>query len=161
MRSRSTSSNDSSNTKSSWFSAQSSISADPDAGTLAIDYSSDPQLAAAATPQRFQDVLQSLSPVSSAQAAEAELESEAGRGNYSIQVGAFAAQEPAEAMAKRAADAVADLVPQDRVATPQLPAEDGPLYRARLVDLDEGLARQACEQLKANSIDCLVIRNGG
>ena len=74
--------------------------------------------------------------------------------------GGVAAQEPAEAMAQRAADAVADLVPQDRVATPQLPSAGGPLYRARLIDLDEGLAEQACKELKSNSIDCLVIRNG-
>ena len=35
--------------------------ADPDAGTLTIDYSADPQLAAAATPQNFEEVLNSLS----------------------------------------------------------------------------------------------------
>ncbi len=133
--------------------------ADPDDGSLRIDYSGGPQIAAAATPQNIDDVLDSLSIVGSAEAAETA--TSATRGDYSIQVGAFADQGPAEAMALKAAEEVADLVPADRVATPQLPAEDGPLFRARLIDLEEDLARRACQQLKANSIDCLVIRNGG
>jgi D-alanyl-D-alanine carboxypeptidase len=96
----------------------------------------------------------SFSLISSANAAETS-------GNWSVQVGAFHAYAPAEAMAKTAVKRVPDLASPGRIEIPSTKGDEGTLYRARLGGFSEGLAREACRRLEAAEMDCLVVNGGG
>ncbi|CAM3591624.1 D-alanyl-D-alanine carboxypeptidase [Halomonas casei] len=80
--------------------------------------------------------------------------SEAG-GSWGIQVGAFSQEMQARHLAQQAAQRVDQSV-GGRVEVDTI-AGQTPVYRARLVALDEQRARQACRQLHSQSMDCMVV----
>lgn len=76
-------------------------------------------------------------------------------GGWGVQVGAFSHQAQAQQLAQQAAQRLA----QDlggRVAVDTIEGQN-PVYRARLMALDEQRARQACRQLNSQGMDCMVV----
>lgn len=84
--------------------------------------------------------------------------SSGGGGNWSVQVGAYSR----EAMARDAATSAASSLslPGAHVSVPQVQVQGQTLYRARLADLAEPQARQACSSFKGRGRDCMVVRSG-
>ncbi|WP_163577285.1 D-alanyl-D-alanine carboxypeptidase [Halomonas faecis] len=77
-------------------------------------------------------------------------------GAWAVQVGAFSNADQARSLAARAADRLASVVQGVRVAVAE--AQDAPqLFRARLVDLQEGDAHTACRSLRQQGMDCMVV----
>ncbi|GAB2727330.1 D-alanyl-D-alanine carboxypeptidase [Halomonas garicola] len=76
-------------------------------------------------------------------------------GGWGIQVGAFSEQ----ASARRLANQAANQLSGGASGKVSIDALDGPeqVFRARLVALGESQARQACQRLKANGMDCMVV----
>ncbi|MDT8893155.1 serine hydrolase [Halomonas sp. I1] len=77
-------------------------------------------------------------------------------GSWGVQVGAFSDADHARRLAARAAERLTAELADARVAVPHV-AEAG-VYRARLVDMQEGQARNACRRLQAQGMDCMVVQ---
>lgn len=75
-------------------------------------------------------------------------------GEWGVQVGAFSSIDSARDLAVRAARAAQ--VAEEQVALPQVVGAS--VYRARLMDMGEGQARNACQRLQASGIDCMVVQ---
>ncbi|WP_136064673.1 D-alanyl-D-alanine carboxypeptidase [Modicisalibacter radicis] len=85
---------------------------------------------------------------------------DAGTVGWAVQVGAFSDSSQARALASRAAGYVdaAGAAPSVSVT----PTENGqPLFRARVIDLQENQARQSCRNLQQQGIDCVVVAGVG
>lgn len=80
---------------------------------------------------------------------------------WSVQVGAFSKPASAEQAAEKAGGAAAKALGQARIYVMEVQAQNGTLYRARLTDLSETDAREACRQLSKSGQDCLVVAPGG
>lgn len=76
-------------------------------------------------------------------------------GVWGIQVGAFSQASHAEQLAQQAAQRLPNSV-GGRVLIDTLEGQT-PVFRARVVALDEGGARQACQSLQAQGMDCMVV----
>ncbi|ATJ84550.1 serine hydrolase [Halomonas beimenensis] len=76
--------------------------------------------------------------------------------SWGVQVGAFRDAEDARRLADRAAARLAVELAEARIAVPR--AEGAGVYRARVVDLHEGQARQACRRLQAQGMECMVVQ---
>nr|WP_290699984.1 D-alanyl-D-alanine carboxypeptidase family protein [Halomonas sp. UBA3074] len=76
-------------------------------------------------------------------------------GNWGIQVGAFSQEMQARQLAQQAANRIGQGV-GGRVEVDTLQGQT-PVYRARLVALDEQRARQACRELHSQGMDCMVV----
>lgn len=76
-------------------------------------------------------------------------------GDWGVQVGAFSSEDSARSQATRAADQLAEELSNARVAVAR--ADNADVYRARLVDLQEGQARTACRHLAQRGMDCMVV----
>ncbi|WP_163557699.1 D-alanyl-D-alanine carboxypeptidase [Halomonas sp. NO4] len=77
-------------------------------------------------------------------------------GAWAVQVGAFSDVDQARSLAARAADSLASQLNDVRVAIAE--AQGAPrVFRARLVDLQESDARTACQSLRQQGMDCLVV----
>ncbi|MDR5898973.1 D-alanyl-D-alanine carboxypeptidase [Halomonas vilamensis] len=72
---------------------------------------------------------------------------------WGIQVGAFSHADQAQQFARLAAERLPHAM-NGRIAVDAL---DNSVFRARLMALQEGQARQACQQLKAQGMDCMVV----
>lgn len=77
-------------------------------------------------------------------------------GAWGVQVGAFSNADLARSLASRAANRLANDLTHARVAVPL--AEGAGVYRARLVDLQEGQARSACRRLMSQGMECMVVQ---
>ncbi|WP_236645250.1 D-alanyl-D-alanine carboxypeptidase [Aidingimonas lacisalsi] len=88
--------------------------------------------------------------------AQAESQTMVG-GDWAIQVGAFSDADQARYLASQAANHLEERL-QPKVDVTQKPSTQQTVFRARLVDMEEGEARQACEQLFQQGIDCMVVR---
>lgn len=80
---------------------------------------------------------------------------QASGGVWGIQVGAFSQASHAEQLAQQAAQRLPNSV-GGRVLIDTLEGQT-PVFRARVVALDEGGARQACQSLQAQGMDCMVV----
>ncbi|GHC37834.1 D-alanyl-D-alanine carboxypeptidase [Aidingimonas halophila] len=78
-------------------------------------------------------------------------------GDWAVQVGAFEDPGRARNTASQAADYLQDSL-QPTVDITEGAADQHKVFRARLVDMEEREARQACEQLFQQGIDCMVVR---
>ncbi|TLF52349.1 D-alanyl-D-alanine carboxypeptidase [Halomonas urmiana] len=78
------------------------------------------------------------------------------RGRWGVQVGAFSDAGHARSLAARAADRLANELTNARVAVGS--AESAGVYRARLVDMNEGQAQTACRRLVAQGMECMVVQ---
>lgn len=76
-------------------------------------------------------------------------------GTWGIQVGAFSYIDQAQQFARLAAERLPHEM-SGRIAVDTLDSQRS-LFRARLMALQEGQARQACQQLKAQGMDCMVV----
>ncbi|MDN3555811.1 serine hydrolase [Halomonas maura] len=83
-------------------------------------------------------------------------EGDAAGGGWGVQIGAFNDADHARRLAARAADRLATELADARVAVPRV--EGAGVYRARLVDMQEGQARSACRRLQAQGMDCMVVQ---
>ncbi|MDR5875177.1 serine hydrolase [Vreelandella gomseomensis] len=79
----------------------------------------------------------------------------AAAGGWGIQVGAFSQEDQAQRYAREAADYLSRDV-GGQVAV-DASAGQRPVFRARLMALEEPQARQACEQLRSRGMDCMVV----
>ncbi|MGR2740808.1 D-alanyl-D-alanine carboxypeptidase [Billgrantia sp. Q4P2] len=77
-------------------------------------------------------------------------------GNWAVQVGAFNDPDQARHLATRAADQLASLLNEVRVSVAESDGERR-VFRARLVDLQESDAHSACNSLRAQGMDCMVV----
>ncbi|MCK2185170.1 D-alanyl-D-alanine carboxypeptidase family protein [Halomonas getboli] len=77
-------------------------------------------------------------------------------GDWGVQVGAFSDADHARRLADRAAARLATEMADARVEVPW--AENAGVYRARLVDLGERQARNACQRLQSQGMDCMVVQ---
>lgn len=77
-----------------------------------------------------------------------------GSGGWGVQVGAFSSADNARSLAGRAADRLTRDLANARVDVRETP---GPLFRARLVNLDQNQAYRACRSLAREGIDCMVV----
>ncbi|MDR9438165.1 MAG: D-alanyl-D-alanine carboxypeptidase [Halomonas sp.] len=78
------------------------------------------------------------------------------RGGWGVQVGAFSDAGHARTLASRAAGQLASELADARVAVAD--AERAGIYRARLVDMNEGQAHTACRRLVAQGMECMVVQ---
>ena len=76
-------------------------------------------------------------------------------GGWGVQVGAFSQEAQARQLAQQAAQRIAQNL-GGRVAVDTVEGQN-PVYRARLVALDEQRARQACRELHSQGMDCMVV----
>jgi D-alanyl-D-alanine carboxypeptidase len=77
-------------------------------------------------------------------------------GTWGVQVGAFSDANHARSLASRAADRLASQLANARVAVANV--GDGGVYRARVVDLNESQAHDACRSLVREGMDCMVVQ---
>ena len=78
-----------------------------------------------------------------------------GDDGWGVQVGAFSREAQARQLAQQAAQRIAQSL-GGRVAVDTVEGQN-PVYRARLMALDEQRARQACRQLHSQGMDCMVV----
>ena len=71
-------------------------------------------------------------------------------------MGAFSDMDSARSQASQAADRLAGEMAHARVAVAR--ADNANIYRARVVDLQEGQARSACRRLLQQGMDCMVVQ---
>ncbi|MDQ7734823.1 SPOR domain-containing protein [Halomonas sp. SpR1] len=76
-------------------------------------------------------------------------------GAWGVQVGAFSQEAQARQLAQQAAQRIAQSL-GGRVAVDTVEGQN-PVYRARLMALDEQRARQACRELHSQGMDCMVV----
>ncbi|MGP9764691.1 SPOR domain-containing protein [Halomonas sp. AOP13-D3-9] len=76
-------------------------------------------------------------------------------GGWGVQVGAFSREAQARQLAQQAAQRIAQNL-GGRVAVDTVEGQN-PVYRARLMALDEQRARQACRELHSQGMDCMVV----
>jgi D-alanyl-D-alanine carboxypeptidase len=98
----------------------------------------------------------SLEPLIAAVIAESR--AAPGKPIWGIQVGAFNSYQPALTQATRVAQRLGDLVRDAQLLVDETAAGKKTLYRARFVGLTKQKAQNACRQLKAKAIDCLVFQ---
>jgi D-alanyl-D-alanine carboxypeptidase len=77
---------------------------------------------------------------------------------WGVQVGAYYRFAPAQKAALNAAQRVPKLLGGSRVLITHVKGQRGRIYRARLGGLTESNAREACRELEAAKVDCLVIQ---
>jgi D-alanyl-D-alanine carboxypeptidase len=84
-----------------------------------------------------------------------------GKGDFGIQVGAFAKEVAAKKAADGAAEAIPELLGEARIVVDtQKTGNGGTLYRARVIGLSRDAAEQACRDLARHRTDCLVLKTG-
>ncbi len=77
--------------------------------------------------------------------------------NWEIQIGSYHAHDRAQAQAQ----AATRWIPGSAVVITEVEVSKRKLYRARLVGLQENQARNACQNLSRQKMECLVIRTHG
>ncbi|MGQ7248549.1 D-alanyl-D-alanine carboxypeptidase [Halomonas sp. V046] len=91
-----------------------------------------------------------------ASAGDPSPSSAVGAGEWGVQVGAFSDAGRARSQASQAADRLVGEMAHARVAVAR--AGNADVYRAQVVDLQEGQARQACQSLMRQGMDCMVVQ---
>lgn len=81
-------------------------------------------------------------------------------GDWGVQVGAFSRAAPAQQAATLAAHSVPQLLRSKPISVLSVDGLKGTLYRARVGDLNEASAREACRQLTFMSFNCVVVPPG-
>ncbi len=81
-------------------------------------------------------------------------------GDWGVQVGAFSRAAPAQQAATLAAHSVPQILRSKPISVLSVDGLKGTLYRARVGDLNEASAREACRQLTFMSFNCVVVPPG-
>jgi D-alanyl-D-alanine carboxypeptidase len=83
-------------------------------------------------------------------------------GSWGVQVGAYPKQSSASRIARKAVDMVPDLLEDGFIKVVALTkGKRRPLYRARILGIDKQQAYEACRQLEAKNVPCLVLQTKG
>lgn len=82
-------------------------------------------------------------------------------GDWAVQVGAFGVSGQAHDLAAAAAGRLTGDLLEAKVAVTEVQVSDRKLFRARLVGFRENQARQACQNLAQQGMDCMVISPTG
>lgn len=90
--------------------------------------------------------------------AQAAVRGEPLAGGWGIQVGAFSEFEPAQRVARTAAEKAAGLLRDARVVVLERTNDSRRLFRARIIGLTEKDARAACRVLESKKMPCLVVQ---
>ncbi len=77
---------------------------------------------------------------------------------WGVQVGAFSRYTPAHLAAVKAQQNLPFQIKDTRIAVDEAESRSGKLYRARLVGLAQNEANNACRELRARQIPCLVVQ---
>ncbi|HSR73133.1 MAG TPA: D-alanyl-D-alanine carboxypeptidase family protein, partial [Kiloniellales bacterium] len=77
---------------------------------------------------------------------------------YGVQVGAFYGYDRAKERAHHAASRLPEMLDDSLITITDIRGRRGRIYRSRLMGLSETAARDACAQLEAMKIDCLVVQ---
>jgi D-alanyl-D-alanine carboxypeptidase len=77
---------------------------------------------------------------------------------WGVQVGAYSRYSPAHLAAVKAQQNLPFQIKNTRVAVDEADGHSGKLYRARLVGLAQDEANDACRELRARQIPCLVVQ---
>ncbi len=83
-----------------------------------------------------------------------------GSGEWGVQVGAFSRAAPAQQAATLAAHSVPQILREKPISVLSVDGLKGTLFRARLGELNEAGAREACRQLTYMSFNCVVVPPG-
>jgi D-alanyl-D-alanine carboxypeptidase len=79
---------------------------------------------------------------------------------WGVQVGAYSRYSPARQAAVRARQHLPFGIRESRIAVDETPSPGGKMYyRARVVGLAQSEALDACRQLKAKRMSCLVVQS--
>ncbi len=81
-------------------------------------------------------------------------------GNWGVQVGAFSKPAPAKQAAALAAHSVPQILSAKPISVLSVDGLQGTLFRARVGELNEAGAREACRQLTHMSFNCVVVPPG-
>ena len=81
-------------------------------------------------------------------------------GDWGVQVGAFSRAAPAQQAATLAAHSVPQILQAKPISVHSVDGLKGTLYRARVGQLSEASAREACRQLTFMSFSCVVVPPG-
>jgi D-alanyl-D-alanine carboxypeptidase len=83
-------------------------------------------------------------------------------GSWGVQVGAYPKHASASGIASKAVDMVPDLLEEGIVkVVPLTKGKRRPLYRARILGIDKQQAYEACRQLEAEKVPCMVLQVRG
>ncbi len=83
-------------------------------------------------------------------------------GSWGVQVGAYPKQTSASRMARKAVDMVPNLLEDGLIkVVPLTKGKRRPLYRARILGIDKQQAYEACRQLEAGKVPCMVLQIKG
>lgn len=115
----------------------------------------DAQLADIATVQRPPATPSQPDPLQAFIEREQQLAANKAVGGWGVQVGAFSQEAQARQLAQQAAQRIAQNL-RGRVAIDTIEGQS-PVYRARLMALDEQRAHQACRALHSQGMDCMVV----
>ena len=77
---------------------------------------------------------------------------------WGVQVGAFSRYTPAHVAAVKAQQNLPFQIKDTRIAVDEADGHSGKLYRARLVGLAQSEANDACRELRARQVPCLVVQ---
>ena len=78
---------------------------------------------------------------------------------WGVQVGAYSRYTPANLAAEKAQQNLPFQIKDTRIAVDEAEGRSGKLYRARLVGLAQKEATDACRELRARQIPCLVVQS--
>jgi D-alanyl-D-alanine carboxypeptidase len=78
---------------------------------------------------------------------------------WGVQVGAYSRYTPARLAAVKAQQNLPFQIRDTRIAVDEAEGHSGKLYRARLVGLAQSEASDACRELRARQIPCLVVQS--
>ncbi len=77
---------------------------------------------------------------------------------WGVQVGAYSRYTPARLAAEKAQQNLPFQIKDTHIAVDEADGRSGKLYRARIVGLAQGEANDACRELRARQIPCLVVQ---
>jgi len=78
---------------------------------------------------------------------------------WGVQVGAYSRYAPAHLAAEKAQQNLPFGIHDTRIAVDETDARGGKLFRARLLGLAQNEANDACRELRAKQIACLVVQS--
>jgi D-alanyl-D-alanine carboxypeptidase len=127
--------------------------------TPALIASAEPVTTSAPVEPRQVSTVDAGSQIAAVDPMDLQAEPEASTSGWTVQVGAFSRFRAAHSSAKAAMDAAPQPLSGAKVSIEQVDsATAGRLFRSQLTGLQEDQAREACQELKAAQMSCVVLR---
>lgn len=131
----------------------------PTATQLALAASGAPR-PGATDPNSGLPIVTAAAPLATPQNADKAAGADFSSGDWGVQVGAFSKPAPAKQAAALAAHSVPQILSAKPISVLSVDGLKGTLFRARLGELNEAGAREACRQLTFMSFNCVVVPPG-